>query len=233
MTTTTAPTAVRTDGLALLPLRPGDTATVHDVFAQLSPHSARMRFHTAVPRLTQGMARHLAAVVPGRHEAVVAVLGGRPVGLGRWLRDGSEPRAVEVAVEVADAVQGHGIGGRLLREVLASARDAGARAALAHVHAENERMAAWLRRLGARPPGGLDEPFRLQILPPVVSDRCGCMSACWSGFSDPCGSRSTPGPRSPGGHVRVTSSRCSSPVVVAPSPPRSSSTSCGATRRGG
>ncbi|WP_377640559.1 GNAT family N-acetyltransferase [Oryzobacter terrae] len=237
MTTTTAPAArngsLTASGLALLPLRPGDTATVHEVFAQLSPRSAWLRFHTGLPRLTPGMARHLAAVVPGRHEAVVAVLDGRPVGLGRWVTDPSCSGAVEVAVEVADAAQGRGIGGRLLAAVSDAARRAGARELVAHVHGDNALVAAWLRRLGARPPSGPDEPFRLSLVPPVVSDPCGCMSPCWSGCSDPSGSRSTPGPPSPGGPVRATSWRCSWRAAVARCRPRSSSTSCGATTPAG
>ncbi len=237
MTTTTAPAAGAdtsdVPGLALLPLLPGDTATVHEVFAQLSPRSVWLRFHTGTPRLTPGMARHLAAVSPGRHEAVVALLDGHPVGLGRWLRDPGEAGAVEVAVEVADAAQGRGVGGRLLLAVTEAARRAGAREVVAHVHGDNVLVAAWLRRLGARPPSGPDEPFRLSLVPPVVSDSCGCMSPCWSGCSDPSGSRSTPGPRSPGGRVRATSWRCSWRAVVARCRPRSSSSSCGATTPGG
>ena len=155
MTTTTAPAAGAdtsdVPGLALLPLLPGDTATVHEVFAQLSPRSVWLRFHTGTPRLTPGMARHLAAVSPGRHEAVVALLDGHPVGLGRWLRDPGEAGAVEVAVEVADAAQGRGVGGRLLVAVTEAARRAGAREVVAHVHGDNVLVAAWLRRLGARP----------------------------------------------------------------------------------
>ncbi len=213
-------------------LRPGDTATVHGVFAQLSARSAFLRFHTGLPRLTPVMAARLAAVVPGQHEVFVAEHEGRPVGLARWVRDPHDPGAVEVAVEVADAVQGRGIGGHLLRAALASATAAGVREVHAHVHPDNGPVVGWLNRLGAGRPAGADEPFRL-ALPVTEIDRgsvpCGCMTACRSECSDPCGWGPTAAaPCRSGVSVRGRSSPSSCRVAADPSPPRSSSTSCGA-----
>ena len=214
------------------PLRAGDTETVHAVFARLSARSAFLRFHTGLPRLTPAMAGRLAAVVPGQHEVLVAVHEGHPVGLARWIRDARDPRAVEVAVEVADAVQGRGIGGHLLRAVLASARAAGSTLVLAHVHPDNGPVASWLARLGAERPTGPDEPFRLPM--PVgdtdrVSAPCGCMTACRSGCSDPSGWGTTAAaPCRSGASVHGRSSPSSCRGAADPSPPRSSSSSCGA-----
>jgi GNAT superfamily N-acetyltransferase len=217
-------------------LRAGDTATVHRVFEQLSARSAFLRFHTGLPRLPPAMATRLAAVAPGRHEVLVAVHEGRPVGLARWIRDSRDPCAVEVAVEVADALQGRGIGGRLLRAALASASAAGATVLLAHVHPENGPVVGWLTRIGAERPVGPDEPFRLSI--PVagadpVSARCGCMTACRSGCSDPSGWGTTAAaPCRSGASVHGRSSPSSCRGAADPSPPRSSSTSCGARTPG-
>ncbi len=208
----------------------GDTDTVHQVFAQLSARSAFLRFHTGLPRLSPVMARRLAAVEPGQHEVLVAEHEGRPVGLARWIRDVGDPTAVEVAVEVADAVQGRGIGGDLLRAALASARSAGASTLLAHVHSDNGPVVAWLTRLGAERPSEPDEPFRLP-LPVTEADRgsapCGCMTACRSGCSDPSGWGATVPCRS-GVSVHGRSSPSSCRGAAGPFPPRSSSTSCGA-----
>ncbi|CAN7175150.1 N-acetyltransferase family protein [Knoellia sp. LjRoot47] len=223
MTTTALPLLVH-------PLSPGDTDTVHAVFAQLSPTSVWLRFHTGMPRLTPAMAARLAAVSPGRHEVMVARVEGRPVGLARWIRDPVDPTSVEVAVEVADAAQGQGIGSRLLEETVAAARSAGARCLVAHVHPDNRPVVAWLRRLGASHPGGLDEPFRLSLTPGSESAACGCMKECGSGCSDPSGSRSTPGSRHPGDLARAICSLSSWRDVVARSPRRSCSTSSGVRR---
>ena len=233
MTTTTATTHPGTSPAPTIrALRRGDTETVHRVFAQLSARSAFLRFHTGLPRLSPVMAGRLADVVPGRHEVLVAEHEGRPVGLARWIRDPRDPGAVEVAVEVADAVQRQGVGGHLLRAALASARAAGASEVLAHVHPENGPVVAWLLRLGARRPLGPDEPFRLP-LPVTDADRgsepCGCMTACRSGCSDPSGWGVTAAaPCRSGVSVRGRSLPSSCRVVADPSPPRSSSTSCGA-----
>lgn len=232
MTTTATPRATARPAATIRPLRGGDTETVHRVFAQLSARSAFLRFHTGLPRLTPVMAGRLAAVVPGQHEVLVAEHEGRPVGLARWIRDRADPAAVEVAVEVADAVQGRGIGGHLLRAALASARSAGASTVLAHVHPDNGAVVAWLLRLGAERPLGPDEPFRLP-LPATDTDRgskpCGCMTACRSACSDPSGWGTTSAaPCRSGVSVRGRSSPSSCRVEADPSPPRSSSTSCGA-----
>jgi len=234
MTTTTATTHPGTSTAPTIrALRRGDTETVNRVFAQLSARSAFLRFHTGLPRLSPAMAARLADVVPGRHEVVVAEHEGRPVGLARWIRDPQDPGAVEVAVEVADAVQRQGLGGHLLRAALASAAAAGASEVIAHVHPENGPVVAWLLRLGARRPLGPDEPFRLP-LPVIDTDRgsepCGCMTACRSGCSDPSGWGVTAAaPCRSGVSVRGRSLPSSCRVVVDPFPPRSSSTSCGAT----
>ena len=229
--TTTATTVPAATGTTLRALRPGDTGTVHRVFAQLSARSAFLRFHTGLPALTPAMATRLAAVVPGKHEVLVAEHEGQPVALARWIRDPHHATAVEVAVEVADAVQGRGIGGRLLRAVLASAHAAGATEVHAHVHPDNRPVVAWLVRLGAEHPSGPDEPFRLP-LPVTENDRvsgpCGCMTACRSGCSDPSGWGPTAvAPRRSGVSVRGRFSPSSCRAAADPSPPRSSSTSCG------
>jgi GNAT superfamily N-acetyltransferase len=234
ITTATASTGTGTGtgtGTTVRALRPGDTGTVHRVFAQLSARSAFLRFHTGLPALTPVMAARLAAVAPGQHEVLVAERDGHPVALARWIRDPGDPAAVEVAVEVADAVQRQGIGGHLLLAVLASARAAGASVALAHVHPENGPVVRWLTRLGAERPSGPDEPFRLP-LPVTETDRgsgpCGCMTACRSGCSDPSGWGPTAvAPRRSGVSVRGRFSPSSCRAAADPSPPRSSSTSCG------
>ena len=228
-TTTPTPTPTPTPIRAL---RPGDTATVHGVFAQLSARSAFLRFHTGLPRLTPAMAARLAEVVPGQHEVFVAEHQGSPVGLARWIRDPRDPHAVEVAVEVADAVQGHGIGGRLMRAALASATAAGVTAVHAHVHPDNGPVVGWLTRLGAERPAGPDEPFRLALPGPEIdrgSAPCGCMTACRSECSDPCGWGPTAAaPCRSGVSVRGRSSPSSCRGGADPSPPRSCATSCGA-----
>lgn len=230
MTTTVPPVATGVDDLTVERLHPGDTRTVHAVFAQLSSRSVWLRFHTGLPRLTPRMAERLAAVVPGAHGVLVARLGGVPVGLARWHRDPARHHRADVAVEVADAVQGRGVGRRLLAALVESARAEGIRELTAEVLGENVRVVRWLGRLGAVRTPGPDPTFLLPLEPRGASLPCGSMGPCWSGYSDPSGSRSTPGTGFRGGRAHVTSSPASSPAGAARSRPRPSSSSCGPRR---
>jgi acetyltransferase len=150
--------------LLVRPLEAGDTDTAIEVFAGLSVTSAYHRYGTGLTLLPPRMAAHLAAVEPGRHHVFVADLGGRPVGLARWIRPrGGRADEVEVALEVGDEWQGRGVGRALLAEVARDARAAGIRTLTAYVAPGNVRMVDWLRRLGARPPRDLDDVHRLAV----------------------------------------------------------------------
>lgn len=216
------------------PLAAGETGPLHRVFEQLSPTSVFLRYHSLLPRLTPTMARQLSAVAPGRHEAIVAERDGGAVGIARWVLDPTRPGAAEVAVEVADALHGLGIGGHLLRAVVDGARRAGMTEVTAYVHPENTLMTDWLCRLGAERPRGLGEPLRLRLDRIEVDNTthaCGCMTACGCRCSDPSGSGRT-GARSRH-HEERDREIClpsSSPDVVVPFPRRSPSTSSGEMR---
>ena len=88
--------------LTIRPLAPLEAGPLQAVFQGLSAKSRQLRYHTPVSVLRPAMLRHLTDVDPGRHVAVVATFGGRPVGIGRWLRDPLRPTEAELAVEVID-----------------------------------------------------------------------------------------------------------------------------------
>jgi RimJ/RimL family protein N-acetyltransferase len=83
-------------------------------------------------------------------EAVAAVdlVSGEVVGLARFVRDEADPRSAEVAFEVVDRCQGHGVGRRLLEELRALAVLEGIETLEAFVVVGNEAALALLRRLG-------------------------------------------------------------------------------------
>lgn len=119
-------------------LGPGEYDVLDTVMAGLSPTSRYRRFHSGVPRLTPQARERLAAVDGRAHIAVAAFVGPAPVGIARVIALG-DGRA-ELAVEVVDAWQGHGIGGRLVRAVADLGRAAGFREIVADVLAENTAM---------------------------------------------------------------------------------------------
>ena len=134
----------------LRPLAAGDTGTVERVFAGLSARSRQLRFLAPVAGLSQRFLRHLADVDHDRHGCWVAVVDGRPVGLGRYVLLPGEPGTAEIAVEVVDAVQDRGLGTLLLDVVSVAAADAGATRLLWVLDPANSRVRHRARQRGAR-----------------------------------------------------------------------------------
>ena len=95
------------------PIRPEDKALLVRGMASLSPRSARLRFLAPKNHLTLAELRYLTEVDHVDHYALVAVLADDPTtmaGVGRWVRDGEQPDAAEVAVVVGDCYQRQGLG---------------------------------------------------------------------------------------------------------------------------
>jgi ribosomal protein S18 acetylase RimI-like enzyme len=127
---------------------PEDADAVGVVFAGLSTASRHARFLGPIDRLTPSMHRALTAVGQ-QHVALIAeVRVGRswnPIGLARYVLDG--PGRAEIAYEVVDAWQGRGIGSRLLRELVDTARRSGVEQLHASVLPDNQASLALLRRV--------------------------------------------------------------------------------------
>lgn len=134
------------NGLTIRPLRDGDTDTVAALFSRLGGSSRAQRFCGARPRLSE---RELASLarVDGSHHVLVGYLTGdpQPAGMARLVRDGE---TAEVALEVADAYQGRGVGTVLARELAADARAAGIRELVATVCGDNPPVVSLLRAAG-------------------------------------------------------------------------------------
>ncbi|MDN5795712.1 MAG: GNAT family N-acetyltransferase [Intrasporangium sp.] len=145
------------------PLAPGDTSTVYEVMDQLSARSVYLRFHAGMGRLKPRMAAALARVSAGDRQVLVARVDGHPVGLAHVARVGTE---AEVALAVADAWQGTGIGRSLASAAAQAARGWGSGALVAVVLPEHRQLRDWLARLGAAP--DRQDPMMLRV--PVGPD---------------------------------------------------------------
>lgn len=137
------------DAVVLRPLHRGERKPVLEVFAGLSERSRRLRFLGSKPRLLERDVDWLVDVGCCGREAVVAVEQetGRTIGIARFVHDEGAPEA-EIAFEVVDDRQGHGIGKRLLAELRMLAREQGIlrfRALIAH---GNQPAFALVRSLG-------------------------------------------------------------------------------------
>ena len=138
-----------TDGreASLRAIRPDDREAFLAFHAGLSDESRYFRYFSSRRKLPEREIRHFTEVDQQTHAGVVMELGGALVGHALYdrLDDASE---AEVALEVADAFQGHGVGTALLTELAAIARRAGVRRFVGHVLPTNQRMLEVFRDLG-------------------------------------------------------------------------------------
>jgi RimJ/RimL family protein N-acetyltransferase len=125
---------LRTDAglpeILLRPIRPDDKDALTAGLRRLSQRSVYQRFLSPKPRLSSAELRYLTEVDFADHYALVAVPAGSPdvvVGVGRWVRDGQAAGDAEIAIVIADAHQGRGVGTRLGVALAAAARERGVR----------------------------------------------------------------------------------------------------------
>jgi RimJ/RimL family protein N-acetyltransferase len=164
---------LRDGGLATIrPLRAGEVAPLLAVFDQMSSTSRANRFLVGLPALTGTMISALVAVDGRDHVAWLASVGDRPVGIARYIR--VEPATAELALEVADAHHGRGVGTALLDAVTTLACVNGFRRVQAVVLPENRPSRRLLRKIGVplRPSGPtLEGEGPLRLLDPPRVDR--------------------------------------------------------------
>jgi len=121
----------------LRPLHASDAPALRTFYEQLSEESVQFRFfgHRPAPSVIERL-----LVADGRDEfALIAECGGTIVALAQYARESDSSRA-EAAFLVADAMQGRGIGTRLLEQLADRARAAGIRTFQAWVLGANHRM---------------------------------------------------------------------------------------------
>ncbi len=151
--------------MRLRPIRPDDKAALVRFHDLLSAETRYRRYHAAKGRLTTSDLRYLTEVDGHRHQALVAELAppegaagatadlGRVPeleGVARIVADPARPGEAEVAIVVADAAHGHGLGAELVAGILEQGRRAGVRLAVARVQADNHRALRLFQGLGFR-----------------------------------------------------------------------------------
>jgi RimJ/RimL family protein N-acetyltransferase len=138
-----------TDGRegVLRAIRPDDRAAFLAFHAGLSAESRYFRYFSARRKLPEAEIRHVSEVDPQTHAGVVVLVKGQLVGHALYDRL-ADPKEAEVALEVADAFQGHGVGTAMLAELARVATRAGVRRFVAHVLPTNQRMLQVFRDLG-------------------------------------------------------------------------------------
>lgn len=132
-------------------MQPSDRNIEQQFIRELSPLSRYYRFHSALRELTPYMLERFTHVNYPDEMALIATIPDgndeREIGVARYARIPGADYA-EIAVVVADAWQGKGIGSRLLIDLRGLARDAGIRHLEASILPENRRMQDLARKLG-------------------------------------------------------------------------------------
>jgi GNAT superfamily N-acetyltransferase len=130
----------------LRPVRPDDEERIRRFLAGLSLHTQTLRFFTGVSAPSAALVRALLAADEHREALVATDDRGEIVAHAMSFRGGGYAD-VEIAVVVADAWQGRGLGTRLVDELLSRAALRGARAVGMDVMGENRRVLRLIRRL--------------------------------------------------------------------------------------
>ena len=150
MITATADVALR-DG-STVSLRPGvesDVQALTTFLQSLSTESLYFRF-MGIPALTPDRVRALVTRTGGPTVSILAEAGGDVVGFAGYHKSPVRPGRAEAAFVVSDALQGHGIGTRLLESLAREARAEGITTFDAYVLGGNHRMFQVFRDSGLR-----------------------------------------------------------------------------------
>jgi GNAT superfamily N-acetyltransferase len=121
------------------PIRPDDGPRLVELHGRLSSRSLYLRFFSAHRALSDAEVAHFTRVDYADRLALVATVGDRIIGVGRYDRLAGEPEA-EVAFVVDDAYQHHGVGSELLDELSDAALARGVRVFVAETLVENRAM---------------------------------------------------------------------------------------------
>jgi GNAT superfamily N-acetyltransferase len=174
----------------------GDRERLREGFERLSPQSRYRRFFTPIHHLTEAMLDRLSETDELNHVAVGAERGGlvlgrrQGLGVARFIRLADQPDTAELALAVADELQGRGLGRLLVKTLCKVARDRGVRRFRALVLPENVAMQSLIHELDVDATSAVEDGIRTftLIVPEIDLDAIGLSS-----------SRGARGPRSRGG----------------------------------
>jgi acetyltransferase len=144
-------------------VKPTDKALIANAWLQLSEQSQRRRFLAPKPVLTASDLRYLTEIDGHDHVALIAVRlddPSRVVGVARYVRLKDDPETAEVAVTVADAMQGKTVGKQLGLLLADEARGRGVRRFSASMLADNQPALRLMRTMSKRLDSSIDHGVR-------------------------------------------------------------------------
>jgi RimJ/RimL family protein N-acetyltransferase len=138
--------------VVIRPLEATDLDAFAALFARLSPDARFRRYHGLKPVLAPRELAYLTNIDHLLHEALAAVdkQDGSIIGVSRYVAQPQDPRVADLAIEVADDMQGIGIGTLLARLIVDHAQRNGFDRLVASTLWDNQPARALMRRLGFR-----------------------------------------------------------------------------------
>lgn len=162
------------------PIRCDDDGLLRQFVRDLSPRSRQRRFLGTFAELPANLSRALSCVDGVRHVAFVVEEPGRNgerlIAEGRLARNGDDGSA-EVALAVADAWQGLGIGSGLMAELFAAARRDGIHTLSGQLLRDNRPAARLLTKFGFTLEPHSDDPVLLRATANRISSPTGNIRA--------------------------------------------------------
>jgi len=142
-------TVVLRDGstIAVRPIRPDDEADLATFYTELSLESRVLRFFAAVANADSSVKRMVEVDYSSRY-GIVALAGGDQKIVGHAMYVAIGPRHAELALAIADAYQGRGLGTILLGQLAEAAAESAIEILEAVVRPENHKMLDVLRESG-------------------------------------------------------------------------------------
>lgn len=130
------------------PIHDDDEQLLVEFYARVSDESKYYRFFSPMPHLSDKDVRRFTHVDHHDRVALVMILQGRMIAVGRY--DVVRPREAEVAFLVEDQHQGRGIGQLLLEHLAQAGRERGVERFTAEVLPDNHKMIQTFRDAGYR-----------------------------------------------------------------------------------
>jgi len=121
-------------------IRADDAPALRWGFEHLSDQSRHQRFLAPKAKLSSGEVRYLTQIDGTDHFALVAALADDPemiVGVARFVRSKEDPAVAEMAIVIADELQGQGLGKRMGLLVADAARERGVQRFTASMLSDN------------------------------------------------------------------------------------------------
>jgi succinyl-CoA synthetase alpha subunit/RimJ/RimL family protein N-acetyltransferase len=122
----------------LRPITPEDAEALQQFHVAQSPESVYLRFFAPMPRLSDRDLERFTHVDHVDRVALVALVGDRIIGVGRY--DRVDSHEAEVAFNISDSHQGRGLGSVLLEHLAAAARERDIHRFVAEVLPQNRKM---------------------------------------------------------------------------------------------